>query len=157
MNDEFKDIERMLKSMPLRKAPPSLDARILRPRRFPRWSRALVGGLAAAAAAALALALWLPRHNASDPIPEEAPPQTAGLAPAPDAAARPGPQPGHTIEETVSHVTDQVLIAPDGQTPMRVLQQRTVNRTWVADESGRFVLDSAVPDDQIILVQAQIQ
>ena len=72
---------------------------------------------------------------------------------------------GHRLKENLPHgvsigrmgAGEFVAVVPDGKTPMRVLQQRTVNRTWVADESGRFALDSAVPDDQIILVQAQIQ
>ena len=72
MDDELRNIEQTLQSMPLRKVPASLDGKVVRPGGSRARRRVLIGGMAAAAAIVavllLALSPWAPCFTAGPKI-----------------------------------------------------------------------------------------
>lgn len=144
MDDELRNLEQTLQSMPLRKVPASLDGKIVR-RGGSRVRRGvLIGGVVAAAAivVVLLLAPWQ-----GDPEKTPLPDNVVETDPAPE---------GYSIEETVSDLSYEGLIVPDGKTPLRVFRYRTIERTWLTDERTGYTVEMAVPRVEIFLVTAEV-
>ncbi len=143
MDDELKQLEQTLRSLPLRKPPASLDARVLRRRhRVLPW--AVIGGMAAAAAALLAAILWL--------TPE--PRTTVVLAPSPVEAEEPF-EPVR-LEETFSQMSYEGIFAPDEKMPLRIFRHRTLERTLLVDQNTGYTVEMAVPREQLVLIEAEM-
>jgi len=169
MND---DIEMLLKRMPLRRPPASLDARVLwraaRPRQVViAW--AVAAGALAAAAVAILFALpgrldttypvtvpAAPAVAQADlPFPPEAetdaPPAEAGPRTAEDAAAV---VPVH-IERQWTHVAYEGVVAPEGQ-PMAKFRRHVVDQLeWVDPDDGTY-MEMTVPREDVILIHATV-
>ena len=144
MDDEFRRLEELLKGLPVRRPPASLDAKVLRPARRRALGLGVTAAAAAAAAAALAALLLWPR------TPHE--PPSVGVS----QARRPGQLEPMQVEETVSQLSYQGLVAPDESWPMRVLRRRAITRTWLVDPQTGYTVETTVPHDQILLIRAEI-
>ncbi len=143
MSDDLERIEEMLREIPLRKPPESMDARVLRgprPRVIP-W--VALGG--AVAAAIVLAAFLLPRPPVGEPLP---PQETPG-------PAEQGFEPV-SVEETVSRTSYEGLVIPDEKTPMRVFRRRVLERTWMLDQQSGYTVEMAVPREEIILINAEM-
>lgn len=145
MKDELRQIERMLRRVPLRKPPASLDAKVLPPRRRGRALWATAGRVAAAAVIAIAALLML--HRA---------PQAKRPPAARETARVDQPFEPVQVEETISRVFYEGLLVPDEKTPVRVFRRRTLQRTWLVDPDSGYSVEMTVPCEHVILVDAEI-
>ncbi len=164
------DIETLLKHMPLKAAPASLDARVLalRPAApaapagaavpLRRYRRMLAlgfagGALAAAAALVLAWGLWPSGPAVSGP-------PTEGVA----AVAEGGPGAGAAnlptkplrLERNWSQVSYDGLVFPDARTPWRQFRQQQVEHVRWTDPQRGIEVESTVPHENVILVKAPV-
>lgn len=162
------DIEMLLKRMPLKAAPASLDARVLalRPaaqavpagaavplRRYRRMLALGVAGGALAAAAALVLAwgLWPSGPAVSGPPTEGAP----ALAGAGTNTADLGTKPLR-LERNWSQVSYDGLVFPDARTPWRQFRQQQVEHVRWTDPQRGIEVESTVPHENIVLIKAPV-
>jgi len=164
------DIEALLKRMPLRKPPASLDARVLwRPER-PRqvvvaWAVA-AGALAAAAAAILFALVGGPAApdaatgTATPTLAQAGPPAPADVVPSPETATTPPAEadaavvPVH-IERQWAHLAYEGVVAPEGQ-PLAKFRRQVVDQVeWVDPDDGAY-LEMTVPREDVILIKADV-
>jgi len=130
------------------------------------WGRArtkrawLVGALggALAAAAAVALVVGLP-PNTTNVTPGTAP----AVAPA-NVATNSTPPAGPAaqvkpvrLEQNWSEVSDEGIVLPDPQTPLRAFRHRTVNRVQFFDPQRNIRMETTVPHEEVIFVKASMQ
>jgi len=149
------DIENLLREMPLRKPPASLDARVLGARARPgrrTWPIAVAAG-ALAAAAALVIAFVLPRGTETGAVAPGAPP-----APAPVQVASQAGQAGPVrLEQNWTEVSYEGLVAPDNETPLRKFRRQTIEHVRWTDPSSGIRVETTTPRDEIILIRADLQ
>jgi len=143
MSDE---IEKLLRKMPLRRPPKTLDRRVLRqPARAARlWWAA--GALAAAAVVAVAIALSGGGKQHSRPEP--------GVA---QRTAQPEPQPPGPVrmEQTYSRMQYEGVLLLDDRTPLRKFRRRILRRVLWIDERTGYTDEMSIPDEQVILIAAE--
>ena len=148
------DIENLLREMPLRKPPASLDARVLgaalRPRRR-AWPMAAAG--AVLAAAALVIAFALPRGTETGPVAPAAPPAPAPVQMAAQAdAAAP-----MRLEQNWTEVSYEGLVAPDNEAPLRKFRRQTIEHVRWTDPASGIRVETTTPRNEIILIRADVQ
>lgn len=167
MKNDFENVEQMLRTLPLQKAPASLDGLVgkvlhRRRRRILPW--ALAGAVAAAAAVVIAMlpmrqpqtaekgsGTFLAKTDTPDPgldTTKKVPDPFSGRA---DAAAQPV-----RVEETFSNLIYEGLRIRDGKTPVRMFRRRRVERTWLIDPQSGYTVETAVPHDQVVLINAEV-
>lgn len=147
------EIEILLGRMPLRKAPASLDDRVIgrrRRRRILVWS--LASGTVAAAAAALVVAIIL---NAGDGnvVARGGPPAPAAPA---EAVAQADPAGPVRVERNWSTVAYEGVVTPDNQMPLMKFRRRTLGQVQVIDKAGGRKMDMTVPGEEVILIKAPV-
>ena len=144
MDDELKKLEEVLARMPLRRPPASLDAKVLRPGqlRIGRW--VAIGGVVAAAAVVVAVFILWPGSAADAPVVEDSPSQV-------EQALDPV-----QVEETVWHVAYEGLFVPVENTPVRMFRHRSIRRTRLLDGQSGYTVEVTVPDEQVLLVSAEV-
>jgi hypothetical protein len=149
------DIENLLREMPLRKPPASLDARVLGAAPQPRrrtWPMAIAGAVLAAAAAVV-IALALPRGTETGPAAPAAPPaaSTVQVAAQADAAAP------VRLEQNWTQVSYEGLVAPDNEAPLRKFRRQTIEHVRWTDPASGLRVEATTPRDEIILIRADVQ
>lgn len=160
-------IENLLRQMPLRTPPPSLDARVLALRPagesvsrkvsvpFRQYRRMQIlgflgGALAAAAALLLAWGLWFSGPAGSTPPAGESS-AVANAGADPDLDARPV-----RLERNWSQLSYDGLVFPDEQTPWRKFRQQHLEHVrWIDPQRG-VRMESTVPRENVILVKAPV-
>jgi len=148
------EIETLLGRMPLRKAPASLDDRVIgrrRRRRILAWS--LASGTVAAAAAALVVAIIL---NAGDgDLVARGGPSAPAAAPA-EAVAQADPAGPVRVERNWSTVAYEGVVTPDNQMPLMKFRRRTLGQVELIDKAGGRKMDMTVPGEEVILIKAPV-
>jgi negative regulator of sigma E activity len=179
------DIENLLRQMPLAKPSADLDKRVMdalaagaadcgtadycaagqetrravalrQPRSRRSWLiGAFVGALAAAAV--VMMVVGLPQNtgivtpgqqNVSAPV--EVARSTPPLAPT--ASVEPV-----RLEQNWSEVSDEGIVCPDPQTPLRTFRHRTVDRVQFFDPQRNIRMETTVPREEFIFVKAPMQ
>lgn len=157
MNRDHEGIEDLLRRMPLRQAPASLDQRVAELARVdqpPRSSKPMVrphwrgwglsAGLSGAAAAAVltAAVLW--------PTPPDADP---GVVVSPPIQSAPlvdlSPAQHHTVH---TQLTDQGVIFLDKHTPVRRIHRRDLQRVMWTDPKRAVCYETTMPHEETWLV-----
>jgi hypothetical protein len=134
--DDLRQIEDLLRALPLRRPPPSLDNRVGRlwhppsRRRGPRRGRWAAVAAAAAIAAALLVAVWGPWG----PEPSET-----------QKSATPV-----TIERVWSRLASNEVVAVEGGAPVRRLQRQIVRHVQLIDEEHDVRIEWNIPSEQVI-------
>ena len=142
-----KNIENILRQMPLREPSPDLDERILSPRPSRLWWAASI----TAAAAGLLLVLMLAQ---SLPDPGELPPIAQDEEPGEPPTIAEAPQKPTRFVETISGVDYAGTINKNDTPPIRAYRTRAVRKhSWTDRETGARV-QMVEPHEQIILVTA---
>ena len=142
MSDDLRRLERTLAEMPLRRPPASLDAKVLRRRRAGPWLA--IGGLVAAAA--IVIAPLLLRDTG---MRQQAPVRVNGVQAQQSSAPL-------WLEETFSNLSYDGLFAPDDKAPMRVFRRRSLQRIWLVDQQSGYTVEMNLPDEQVILMDAEM-
>ena len=169
------DIENLLRQMPLAKPSADLDARVAdtlagdaagtetrrantwgRPRPMRSWLIGAVGG-AMAAAAVVMLVVGLPQNTGV-----VTPGQQNVLVPVEVARSTPPPAPTASVEpvrleQNWSEVSDEGIVCPDPQTPLRTFRHRTVDRVQFFDPQRNIRMETTVPREEFIFVKAPMQ
>jgi hypothetical protein len=135
-------------------------------RRANTWGRSrtkrawLIGALggALAAAAVVALVVGLPPNTANvtpSKAPAVAPVSVASnVPPQPNLAASVEPV---KMEQNWSELSDEGIVLPDPQTPLRAFRHRTVNRVQLFDPRRNIRMETTVPHEEFIFVKAPMQ
>ena len=137
-----REIEDILKAMPVRKPSAALDQRVLEATRKPaRRSWRLVGvlGTASAAAALIALAVLL----------------RLGLP-----GGAPGPDPDGAIafersDLEVFQLTDEGVIFLDEHLPVRQIRRSAFHRVMLIDDERDIRFEHTVPQEDLLLIPVQ--
>jgi hypothetical protein len=164
-------IEDLLRRMPLSKPPPSLDARVLAVARTGGASRTdapapirrrilfLTGAGGLAAAAAFAVAIGIPRINRpSGPpaMPAAAPVGAVENALRATAADATAPiMPIRLTQNLIETVYEGVILLNEG-VPLRRFRRITFERIRWVDEARGVTLESTIPHEEILWVQADV-
>jgi hypothetical protein len=130
------------------------------------WGRArarrawLVGALggALAAAAAVALVVGLP-PNTTNVTPGTAPavaPVNVATNSTPPAGPAAQVEPVR-LEQNWSEISDEGIVLPDPQTPLRAFRHRTVDRVQFFDPRRNIRMETTVPHEEVIFVKASMQ
>jgi hypothetical protein len=135
MNDADDDLEAMLRRLPLRAAPATLDGRIRgtlsrRPWHPARW--------AVAAAVLVAIGAWLRPRPAVTPM----------------AVVVPVEHPV-SVERETSQTVDDGVVAVEGHVPYRRVRQRTVRETWWTDPATGARLWAELQSEQVSVEPAE--
>jgi len=137
-------VEKVLRGLPLRAVPPSLDARVLRVRRRRRRARrAAAAALAVAACgAALAVILWWPPRADERPAPE------------PAVARKAEPI---TIDASWATVVYEGTVPLADGPPLRAYRVRTVHHTEGTDPEKGLSWRLTTPKEEVVFVTADMQ
>lgn len=146
MNDELKQLEEMLRRMPLKKPPASLDAKVLGPKR--RVIRFATLG-AAAAVIAIAITLSIPEKSALESSAPLDGAEVAGVEESDEAEAM-------ELTETFSDVTYEGLFVTAENKPVHVFRRRMLERTLFVDPKSGYQLETVRPDEELLFVAAEV-
>jgi hypothetical protein len=141
------DIENLLRDMPLRKPPASLDAKVVgggRRLRIILWTAAAAG--VAAAAAAVIIMIMGPGGPARLPV----------LPPPIEVAQAAPPTEPVRLQQNWSRLSYEGVVVPDGRTPLRQVRHRVLEHVQWIDAAGGTRTEMTLPREEVILIKAPI-
>ncbi len=145
MSDET---ERLLRELSLRRPSAALDKRVLgRPGGASRARWAVAAGVFSAAAALIVLAVVFREGQPSEPA-HPAVVQQQSSERALTGRVR--------LEQDFSQVWYEGVVTWDDHTPLRKYRRRTVRRLLWIDEERGFLAEIAEPEEQVILIAAEV-
>ncbi len=144
MSDE---IEKLLRKMPLRRPPKTLDRRVLRqPAGAARlwWAAGALAAAAVVVGVAIALSGGGKQHSHPEP----------GVA---ERTAQPEPQPAGPVrmEQTYSRMQYEGVLLLDDRTPLRKFRRRILRRVLWIDVRTGYTDVMSIPDEQVVLIAAE--
>lgn len=148
------EIEDLLGRMPLRRVPASLDDRVIgryQRRRLLAWSLAS-GAVAAAAALVVAFA---PVGRDGTPVARNTVPPPGQAAPDERVATNEPAKPVR-LQRNWATVSYEGVVVPDNRGPMRQFRRRMLEQVEWIDPSRGTRMETTVPRDEIILVEAPV-
>ncbi len=159
MNDN--EIEAMLKGLPLRKPPSSLDAKIrtlLHPHRLHWMARALAAAATIAAGLVLAFMIRtsaLNHNNRNQPAGTGEPRMASTLGAGMETVAARDTASPVVTEQTWTRTDYGDLILVDGQRPVRQFRRQHVQQVQWTDPQRGVQMQMTIPRAEVILVDAK--